>query len=61
MGIHPREPKRATSCVRYFLQALVSSMHRSGHRGADGCLRVLGIEQTESRRVGLSSGLCLES
>ena len=36
-------------------------MHKSGHRGAHECLRVIGLEQAESRRVPLSSGLCLES
>ena len=35
-------------------------MHESGRRGAHECLRVMGLEREESRRVALSSGLCLE-
>ena len=61
MGIHPGEPKRTTFCARHFLWALASSMHKSGCRGAHECLRVIGLERAESRRVALSSGLCLES
>ena len=61
MGIHPGEPKRTTFCARHFLWALESSMHKSGRRGAHECLRVMGLERAESRRVALSSGLCLES
>ena len=36
-------------------------MQKSGRRGAHECLRVIGLEQAENRRVALSSGLCLES
>ena len=61
MGIHPGEPKRTTFCARHFLWALVSSMHKSACRGAHEYLRVMGLERAESRRVPLSSGLCLES
>ena len=39
--------------------ARASSMHRSAYRGAHECLRVIGLERAESRRVSLSSGLCL--
>ena len=38
-----------------------NSMHKTVHRRAHGCLRVMGLEREESRRVVLSSGLCLES
>ena len=48
-------------CARHFLRVLASGMHRSGRRGAHECLRVIGLERTESRRVALSSGLSLES
>ena len=61
MGIHPREPKCPTFCARHFLLALASSMHRSACHGAHECLRTIGLERAESRRVALSSGLCLES
>ena len=36
-------------------------MHKSGHRGAHECLQVVGLERADSRRVPLSSDLCLES
>ena len=42
-------------------QALADSMHKNVHHEAHGCLRVIGLKQEESRRVALSSGLCLES
>jgi hypothetical protein len=45
----------------HFLLALASSMHRSAYRGAHERLRIIGLERAESRRVALSSGLCLES
>ena len=61
MGIYPREPKRATFYARYVLSALESSMHKSGRCGAHECLQVMGLERAESKRVPLSSGLCLES
>ena len=35
-------------------------MHRSGRRGAHECLRVIALEQGESRGVGLSSVGVLE-
>ena len=60
MGIGPREPKCATFCARHFLWALADGMHRSIHRRAHECLRVIGLEREVSRRVALSSGLCLE-
>ena len=41
--------------------ALVNSMHKNIQRGAHECLQVIGLEQQNSRRVALSSGLCLES
>ena len=41
-------------------QALVS-LHKNVHRGAHGCLQVMGFEREENRRVALSSDLCLES
>ena len=34
---------------------------RGTYRGARECLRVMGLEQAESRRVALSFGFCLES
>ena len=40
---------------------LADSMHKNVHRGAHECVRVIGLEQEESRGVALSSGLCLES
>ena len=36
-------------------------MHKNVHCGAHGCLQAMGLEREESRRVTLSSGLCLES
>ena len=36
-------------------------MHKSDRRGAHECFQVMGLEREESRRVTLSSGLCLES
>ena len=44
MGIHPREPKRATSCARLF-RACANSMHKNVHRGAHECLQLIGLEQ----------------
>ena len=37
--------------------ALADSKHKNVHRRAHGCLWVMVLEQTESRRVALSSGL----
>ena len=36
-------------------------MHKSACREAHECLWVMELERAESRRVALSSGLCLES
>ena len=33
-------------------------MHKNVHRGAHGCLQVIGLEPIDSRRVALPSGLC---
>ena len=43
------------------LLMLANSMHKSDHRGAHERLQVIGLKRAESRRVALSSGLCLES
>ncbi len=61
MGIHPREPICPTFCARDFLLALASSMHKNAYSAAHECLRVIQLERAESRRIALSSGLCLES
>ena len=61
MGIGPSEPKCPTFCARHFLWALATSMHKNVHCGGHERLRVIGLEWEESRRVALSSGLCLES
>ena len=58
MGIYPGEPKHATFCTRYFFEHLRIA---KVHRGAHGCLLVMGLEREVSRGVALSSGLCLES
>ena len=61
MGISLREPKLPTFFARGTFLTLADSMYKNVHCGAHGCLRVMGLEQDESRRVALSSGLCLES
>ena len=61
MGISPSKPKCTTFCARHFLWALANSVHKNVHRGAHGRLWVMGLEREESRKVALSSGLCLES
>ena len=62
MGISPREPKFPTFCAMHSLpQVLADSMHKADRCGAHECLRVIGLERTESRRVAPSSGLSLES
>ena len=40
---------------------LADGMHKNVHCGAHGCLQAMGLERRESRRVALSSGLCLGS
>ena len=59
MGIGP------TKRYHIFCKALIVSnckKHAQNvHRGAHGRLWVMGLEREESRRVVLSSGLCLES
>ena len=40
---------------------LANSMHKNVHRGAHGRLQAMGFEPLDSRRVAVSSGLCLES
>ena len=39
----------------------MDGMHKTGHRGAHGHLRVIGPERMNSRIVALPAGLCLES
>ena len=56
MGIGPREPKFPTFCAMHSLQVLADSMYKTDRRGAHECLRVIGLERTESRRVALSLG-----
>ena len=46
--------------ARHLLWGLANNMHKNVHRRALGRLRVMGLEREESRRVALSSGLCLE-
>ena len=53
-----REPTRPTSCEALFW-APANSMHKNIHPGAHGCRRVTRLEWEGSRRVALSSGLCL--
>ena len=43
------------------LRALADSMHKTDCHRAHECFWVIGLEQEESRRVALSSGLCLDS
>ena len=47
--------------ARGTFRAFADSMHKNVHREAHGCLRVIEREREESRRVALSSGLCLKS
>ena len=44
MGIGPREPKCLTFCARHLFQAPADSIHKNIHRGAHGCLWVLGLK-----------------
>ena len=47
--------------ARGTFRVLADGTHKNVNRGAHGCLWVVGLEREESRRVALSSGLCLES
>ena len=58
-------PSRGTKTYHFLrealFRALVYSMHKTVCRRAHEGLRVIELEQEESKRADLSSGLCLES
>ena len=61
MGLELRKSVQAKRFVPLFSRGTILTRVKRGYRGAHGRLRVIKLEQIDSRRVALPVGLCLES